>query len=121
MLVIPATRNQTGDHLIAAGFYSQMLYQLSYIAGVAPEKLLEPQRWICALLLNRLSPLGSLSADATSEASIAQSLEREAVNLKVGSLSLPGSVLPLRVCSASPKDTPTQDRIGDLQRVRLTS
>ena len=26
----PATRNRTRDHLIAAGFYSQMLYQLSY-------------------------------------------------------------------------------------------
>ena len=26
----PATRNRTGDHLIAAKFYSQMLYQLSY-------------------------------------------------------------------------------------------
>ena len=26
----PATRNRARDHLIAAGFYSQMLYQLSY-------------------------------------------------------------------------------------------
>ena len=26
----PATRNRTRDHLIAAAFYSQMLYQLSY-------------------------------------------------------------------------------------------
>ena len=26
----PATRNRTRDHLIAASFYSQMLYQLSY-------------------------------------------------------------------------------------------
>ena len=26
----PATRNRTRDHLIAAKFYSQMLYQLSY-------------------------------------------------------------------------------------------
>ena len=26
----PATRNRTRDHLIAAGVYSQMLYQLSY-------------------------------------------------------------------------------------------
>ena len=26
----PATRNRTRDHLIAADFYSQMLYQLSY-------------------------------------------------------------------------------------------
>ena len=26
----PATRNQTRDHLMAADFYSQMLYQLSY-------------------------------------------------------------------------------------------
>ena len=29
----PATRNRTRDHLIAAGFYSQMLYQLSYSRG----------------------------------------------------------------------------------------
>jgi hypothetical protein len=28
--VNPATRNRTRDHLIAAAFYSQMLYQLSY-------------------------------------------------------------------------------------------
>ena len=26
----PAIRNRTRDHLIAAGLYSQMLYQLSY-------------------------------------------------------------------------------------------
>ena len=26
----PATQNRTRDHLIAAAFYSQMLYQLSY-------------------------------------------------------------------------------------------
>ena len=30
MLTIPATRNRTRDHLIAAAIYSQMLYQLSY-------------------------------------------------------------------------------------------
>ena len=28
--IYPATRNRTRDHLIAAGVYSQMLYQLSY-------------------------------------------------------------------------------------------
>jgi hypothetical protein len=27
---VPATRNRTRDHLIAAAVYSQMLYQLSY-------------------------------------------------------------------------------------------
>ncbi len=31
----PATRNRTRDHLIAANFYSQMLYQLSYSRLVA--------------------------------------------------------------------------------------
>jgi hypothetical protein len=30
----PATRNRTRDHLIAATFYSQMLYQLSYSRSV---------------------------------------------------------------------------------------
>ena len=30
VLTIPATRNRTRDHLIAAAIYSQMLYQLSY-------------------------------------------------------------------------------------------
>ena len=29
-VISPATRNRTRDHLIAAAFYSQMLYQLSY-------------------------------------------------------------------------------------------
>ena len=30
VVMIPATLNQTSDHLIAAANYSQMLYQLSY-------------------------------------------------------------------------------------------
>ena len=30
MTFYPVTRNRTRDHLIAAAFYSQMLYQLSY-------------------------------------------------------------------------------------------
>ena len=38
----PATRNRTRDHLIAAGVYSQMLYQLSY------SRL---RRFVCTLLL----------------------------------------------------------------------
>ena len=34
--ITPATRNRTRDHLIAAGVYSQMLYQLSYSRRCAP-------------------------------------------------------------------------------------
>ena len=40
----PATRNRTRDHLIAASFYSQMLYQLSY------------SRLVCAVAAPRPDP-----------------------------------------------------------------
>ena len=42
-IMSPATRNRTRDHLIAAAFYSQMLYQLSY--SRLEEELARPPIW----------------------------------------------------------------------------
>ena len=40
----PATQNRTRDHLIAAEFYSQMLYQLSYSRLAASHEMLAVAR-----------------------------------------------------------------------------
>ena len=39
-VINPATRNRTRDHLIAAAFYFQMLYQLSYSRLVVAKSVL---------------------------------------------------------------------------------
>ena len=51
----PASRNRTGDHLIAAVIYSQMLYQLSYRR--VESKTLRDKYWsISSTLLSLTSP-----------------------------------------------------------------
>ena len=44
----PATRNRTRDHLIAASFYSQMLYQLSY------SRLVCERSWLVAAFIQKI-------------------------------------------------------------------